>query len=755
MLTRQATQEELLLPAGLDAVASTLAASLRRSERFARLGQGGGFPVKPVHPSLFPAGQASNVLGKFRLIAELGRGGMSEVYLAVIAGPAGFNKLVVVKLIKAELAEDPEFISMFLEEARLAARLNHPNVVQTNEVGEIAGRYYIAMEYLEGQPYSRVIHRLGRDSGLPIGMSLRILCDVLGGLHYAHELPDFDGAPLGVVHRDVTPHNIFLTYDGQVKVVDFGIAKAMNSANETRTGMLKGKVGYMAPEQARGERVDRRADVFSVGVMLWEAAVGRRLWKGLNEVQMLHQMIHGEIPSPRTQRPDISTNLESIIMRALSMDREQRQATCADLALELEELLDASSERTTLREVGRRVARHFEDERAKLRQIIEGQLARSATMNTAAYAAADLPNLEPAPLSLEVPIAQVNAPLTAHGHVGLGGPQAGLQTGPHAAHLAQSGPNGDLSFSSSQQAFAFSPMGVPAIGGHLSGSYPGGNTPSNPQSHPHSHPHSNPQRSSVPSFQGRAPTGPHDPSSVQRPATEAVPPGAPSGPVHFQNVPAVHNNSMPPSGSYSQPQTGSIARANMAAPTLTEAHHGETASRRLMAAALVIAALAGGLVALLYLQIGRDRAPGPTPATTAAPTATPLPDDKTPPTATTPTSSPTDGATLVLRVAISPAGATLTLDGEPVTMQRDGVRIPRDGKTHTLRAEASGYTPREREFVAGDDFTWDVELSRAQKGARLPPPKSSAEKTPPDPKDPMDTGKMRVTPTSRPIDVVY
>src|SRR5262249_54090392 len=140
----------------------------------------------------------SNIIGKFRLIAELGRGGMSEVYLAVVAGPAGVNKLTVVKLIKNDVAEDPDFISMFLEEARLSARLNHPNVVQTNEVGQDAGRYYIAMEYLEGQPYSRVISRMGRDRGLPLGMSIRILSDVLSGLQYAHELRDFDGSALQV-----------------------------------------------------------------------------------------------------------------------------------------------------------------------------------------------------------------------------------------------------------------------------------------------------------------------------------------------------------------------------------------------------------------------------------------------------------------------------------------------------------------------------------------------------------------------------
>src|SRR5690349_17441022 len=166
------------------------------------------------------------------------------------------------------------------------------------------------MEYLEGQPLNRIVHRLQRaGQSLSLGMHLRVLIEVCSGLHHAHELTDYDGTPLGVVHRDVTPHNVFVTYDGQVKVVDFGIAKALNSSAETRTGVLKGKVAYMAPEQARGERVDRRADVFSVGVMMWEAATGRRLWKGVPDLTVLHRLINGDIPSPRGIDPDVPEGL--------------------------------------------------------------------------------------------------------------------------------------------------------------------------------------------------------------------------------------------------------------------------------------------------------------------------------------------------------------------------------------------------------------------------------------------------------------
>jgi eukaryotic-like serine/threonine-protein kinase len=341
-----------------------------------------------------PKGTEANTLGKYRLIAELGHGGMAEVYLAVVQGPAGFNKLCVIKQIRPQLATDPEFLSMFLDEARLAARLSHPNVVQTNEVGQEGERYFIAMEYLEGQPLNRILHRIGRDGGLTLSMHLRIIVDMLAGLHHAHELTDFDGTALNVVHRDVTPHNVFVTYDGQVKVVDFGIAKAMNSSAETRLGVVKGKVAYMAPEQARGERVDRRADIFSAGVMLWEAATGRRLWKGIPDLTVLHRLINGDIPSPRSVDPEVTEGLEKIVMKALALRREDRYATATDLATAIEELLDAMGDKYSLREVGKLVTKHFEENRTKIKQIVETQLKAAKSLVTTEFQSINLPHLD-------------------------------------------------------------------------------------------------------------------------------------------------------------------------------------------------------------------------------------------------------------------------------------------------------------------------------------------------------------------------
>ena len=361
-------------------------------------------------------------LGKHRLLAELGHGGMAEVFLAVICGPAGFNKLVVIKQIRPQLAEDPEFLGMFLDEARLAARLNHRNVVQTNEVGQQNGRYFIAMEYLEGQPLNRVLHRFQKAGGLPLAHHLRVVSEVLAGLHHAHELTDYDGTPLGVVHRDITPHNIFITYDGQVKVVDFGIAKALNSSSETRTGVLKGKVAYMSPEHARGEHVDRRADIFSVGIVLWEAATGKRLWKGVPDITILQRLLKGEIPTPRSANPEVTEGLEAIILKCLSADREERYATALDLQAALDAYLETQEERGSARELGNLLSKQFDADRIKIRGIIEEQLrgkspsspgveshrlpildAQASLSTTGSHPLVERPSFSSSPISVQVP----------------------------------------------------------------------------------------------------------------------------------------------------------------------------------------------------------------------------------------------------------------------------------------------------------------------------------------------------------------
>jgi eukaryotic-like serine/threonine-protein kinase len=345
---------------------------------------------------------------KYRLVVEIGRGGMGEVCLAVANGMAGFTKLVVLKRARPDLADEPEFLAMFLDEARLAARLNHPNVVQTYEAGQDAGRYFIAMEYLDGQPLHRIRARV-EPRWFPLSMQIRILIETLAGLHHAHELTDFDGSPLGVVHRDVTPQNIFVTYDGQIKVVDFGIAKAASSTSKTRAGMIRGKVPYMAPDQARSEPLDRRVDIFAVGIMLWEAMTGERMWKGLSDTEIIRRLAMGKVPSLPAESSSSDPELTRICRRALAPVPANRYATAAELQHELERWLERQGEEVPGRVVGTFVAAHFEEERAANKSLLEHELREYCSSSTLRK----VMNVERAPLENELEQTVVDSKLSS------------------------------------------------------------------------------------------------------------------------------------------------------------------------------------------------------------------------------------------------------------------------------------------------------------------------------------------------------
>ncbi len=316
--------------------------------------------------------------GRYRTVLALGEGGTADVHLAVADGPAGFRKLVVLKVLKPTLSHDPELRDMFLREARLAARLHHPNVVQTYEVLDQGPAPVIVMEYLDGQPLSQLIVR-GRDIGFTLPLQLRVLIDALGGLHAAHELRDFDGTPLGVVHRDVSPHNLFVTVEGQSKVLDFGIAKLDRSIVETEIGTIKGKIRYMAPEQLRGEALDRRADLYAAGVILWEALVGERMWKGVDENEIRARVSAGDLPLPASLRADTPEALHRICRRALARDPRDRPATALALADELEAALtDLPGGAPSARQLGLLVSRLLEPTRARTQAAIEDRIGRMA-----------------------------------------------------------------------------------------------------------------------------------------------------------------------------------------------------------------------------------------------------------------------------------------------------------------------------------------------------------------------------------------
>jgi serine/threonine-protein kinase len=333
-------------------------------------------------------------MGKYTALARLGNGGMADVFLAVARGPMGFNKLTVVKRLRN--SEENTHIQMFLDEARLAARLNHPNIVHTYEAGEVAGKFFIAMEYLEGQSLHQVLARLAeRSDGLSEPMIAYIAAAALKGLHHAHELCDFDGTPIGVVHRDVSPHNLFLTYTGEIKLLDFGIAKATVNSTQTDTGVLKGKVRYMAPEQVTGKPIDRRLDLFAFGVVLWEMLARRALFQG-DAVRILTRIATDACPSVRSVRAEISTEFDVIVLRALRHDPNDRYQTADEMRADLELLLRGHDVGMLEKDLARMLNDQFAETRDSVRARIKSFLTDVANLE-------DTPNMPGLTHSGELP----------------------------------------------------------------------------------------------------------------------------------------------------------------------------------------------------------------------------------------------------------------------------------------------------------------------------------------------------------------
>ena len=277
-----------------------------------------------------PAGER---IGNYEILRKLRAGGMATIYLGRRLGPAGFTRNVVLKLVHPHLSQENQFIAMFMDEARISARISHANVVHVEEFGEDAGVFYLVMEHVDGCAVSQLLRSLiDRGEKLPVDMAVHIACKAAAGLHAAHETRDSDGGNLGVVHRDVSPSNVLVSRDGNVKLIDFGVAKARNRTSSTHSSYaLKGKLRYMSPEQAWGSDLDRRSDIYSLAIVLWELLAMRPLFDAENDMLLLDKVRYPQVLPPSTFNPAVSPELDAVILRALAVEVEARPATAGEL----------------------------------------------------------------------------------------------------------------------------------------------------------------------------------------------------------------------------------------------------------------------------------------------------------------------------------------------------------------------------------------------------------------------------------------
>ena len=329
---------------------------------------------RAAEPAPFP-----ERLGRYEVLIPVASGGMATVYLARSQGMAGFEHDVALKLTHGHLRDDPDFVSSLIDEARLAGRIRHPNVVSVLDVGEDPHGVFIVMEYVEGDSLANVL-RLLRKQGqqMPPPIALRLLDDVLMGLHAAHELTDEKGAPMKVVHRDVTPHNILVGLDGIARLTDFGIAKAVTRLSNTSTGLVKGKIAYMSPEQAQGQPIDRRCDVWAAGVVAWETFAGSRLYDAPNEAAILLKIVREPPTRLRTVRRELPIGIDEVVAKALQLNVNHRFASAELFA---EELIAAAAKAGLKRAERREVATYLEPLlqrklRARKEKVLEIQALR-------------------------------------------------------------------------------------------------------------------------------------------------------------------------------------------------------------------------------------------------------------------------------------------------------------------------------------------------------------------------------------------
>jgi serine/threonine protein kinase len=354
------------------------------------------------------------MLGRYRLVRQLAQGGMAEIFVAKQVGPEGFERTAVIKRVLPGLATDADFVQMFLDEARISAALSHPNLVQVFDFGHVDGAYFFAMEYLPGEDL-RAIAAQAKERGqrIPAHIAALIVAAACDGLHYAHTLTDESGRPLGLVHRDVTPSNIFVTYQGGVKVLDFGIAKAESRIGRTQPGVIKGKRLYMSPEQVLGQKVDGRSDVFSLGLVLFELLTGERATHGRGDVEVMKSILSEPFPNPSRLRSDLPVRLDGIVLKALERDPLRRYPSAAELRQALDGFLADYTYHSHAEQLQAFLRGLFDEEHIRGRSVTAADAGEHPTLPSGVSAPHKSETLELSPLPALPPTPPAPPPVVA------------------------------------------------------------------------------------------------------------------------------------------------------------------------------------------------------------------------------------------------------------------------------------------------------------------------------------------------------
>ena len=309
---------------------------------------------------MVPQAEVGSTASSYEILAKLATGGMAEIFLARHANAAGVERYVVLKRVLRERASDAAFVRMFLDEAKLAAQLQHPNIAQVYDIGKLGDSYFFTMEYVHGETVRALLHRShALRKPMPLGTALTIAAGAAAGLHHAHERHGLDGKPLGIVHRDVSPSNLMVSYEGHVKLVDFGVAKAATASVETRSGTVKGKIAYLSPEQCRGRGVDRRSDLFSLGIVMWELLTVERLFKHPSDFETMAAIVNDPSPPPSSRRPDVPPELDALVLRLLAKNPDERFQTAEDVLEAIEQVAMQTHQALSTSGLGRFVRELF------------------------------------------------------------------------------------------------------------------------------------------------------------------------------------------------------------------------------------------------------------------------------------------------------------------------------------------------------------------------------------------------------------